>query len=284
MEDKGVQVVVGRKRGLRLEKSVQTIPEASKEERSTQCEVSFGSYGSNKRHAVWRYEDLMIRMLDKEMLIAWLMSEGMLTNVRLCPLCSEEMNLVRCTDRSDGFRWECRKQEGGKRHRADTSIRKGSWFEQSNMTLEEILKYTYWWCRDLDQVPIKHELGLSSSTIVDWDSFCREVCEIVLLESSEKIGGQGKTVEIDESKFGKRKHHRGHHVEGQWVFDGIETESRNCFMVAVEKRDEGTLLPIIEKWIEPGTTIVSDCWKAYSNLEKHGYVHRTVNHSKEFRE
>ena len=53
-------------------------------------------------------------------------------------------------------------------------------------------------------------------------------------------------------------------------------------MVAVDKREERTLLPIVEKWTEPGTTIVSDCWKAYSNLEKHGYVHRTVNHSKEF--
>ena len=33
--------------------------------------------------------------------MAWLMSEGMLTNVRLCRLCIKEMNLVRCTERSD---------------------------------------------------------------------------------------------------------------------------------------------------------------------------------------
>lgn len=70
------------------------------------------------------------------------------------------------------------------------------------------------------------------------------------MESSERIGGKGKTVQIDESKFGKRKYHRGHHVEGQWVFGGIDNESRKCFLVAVEKRDEATLL------IEPGTTIV----------------------------
>ena len=37
-----------------------------------------------------------------------------------------------------------------------------------------------------------------------------------------------------------------------------------------------------KKWIKPGTIIVSDCWKAYYNLEKYGYTHRTVNHSKEF--
>ena len=57
---------------------------------------------------------------------------------------------------------------------------------------------------------------------------------------------------------------------------------REMFSSGVETRDEGTLLPIIQKWIEPGTVIVSDCWKAYSNLEKHGQVHRTVKHSKEF--
>ena len=117
---------------------------------------------------------------------------------------------------------------------------------------------------------------------MDWDSFCREVCEITLLENGEKLGGEAKIVQIDESKFGKRKYHRGHHVEGQWVFGGIEENSRKCFLVAVEKRDEATLLPIIQKWIAPGTNIVSDCWKAYCNLEKHGYVHRTVNHSLEF--
>ena len=51
---------------------------------------------------------------------------------------------------------------------------------------------------------------------------------------------------------------------------------------AVDKRDEATLLPLIKRWIEPGTIIISDCWKAYCSLEKHGYTHRTVNHSQEF--
>ena len=34
--------------------------------------------------------------------------------------------------------------------------------------------------------------------------------------------------------------------------------------------------------ILPGTTILSDCWKAYSLLVDEGYVHETVNHSIEF--
>ena len=124
----------------------------------------------------------------------------------------------------------------------DGLIRTGSWFAQSKMTLEEILKYTSWWCQDLDQAQIRHELGLATHKGVDWDIFCREVCEITLMEESESIGREGKVVQIDKSKFGKRKYHSGHHVEGQWVFGGIESDSRKSFLIPVDKRDEQTLL------------------------------------------
>jgi hypothetical protein len=93
----------------------------------------------------------------------------------------------------------------------------------------------------MKQEQICHELNIASHTAVDWDSFCRETCEVTLLDREQQIGGPGKTVQIDESKFGKRKYHRGHRVEGQWVFGGIEEESRRSFMAAVEKRDEATL-------------------------------------------
>ena len=50
-------------------------------------------------------------------------------------------------------------------------------------------------------------------------------------------------MQIGESKFGKRKYHRGHKVEGQWVFGGIEEGSWKRFMFAVDDRSEATLLP-----------------------------------------
>ena len=150
------------------------------------------------------------------------------------------------------------------------------------MTLEEVMKFTYWWCQDLDQWQIKKQLGIGSHAAVDWDMFCREVCEVTLFEKREKIGGPGKLVQIDESKIGKRKYHRGHVVEGQWVFGGIEEDSRKSFIETVENRTEETLLNLIKEWVAPGTVIVSDGWKAYANLGKHGYIHKTVNHSIEF--
>ena len=33
-----------------------------------------------------------------------------------------------------------------KRHKPEMTIRKDSWFEKSNLSLEEVFKLTYWWC------------------------------------------------------------------------------------------------------------------------------------------
>jgi len=84
------------------------------------------------------------------------------------------------------------------------------------------------------------------------------------LKNTLYVGGPGLIVEIDESKFGRRKYHRGHRVEGQWVFGGVERGTGRCFLVPVEKRDKDTLLTIIKEWILPGTLIISDCWKVNS--------------------
>jgi transposase-like protein len=99
---------------------------------------------------------------------------------------------------------------------------------------------------------------------------------------SEKIGGPNRTVEIDKSKFSRRKYHRGHPVKGQWVFGGIERESGRTFLVPVPDRTAPTLVRYIREWIKPGTTIISDCWAAYREVGSIGYSHRTVNRSVSF--
>jgi hypothetical protein len=42
---------------------------------------------------------------------------------------------------------------------------------------------------------------------------------------SEKIDDPNKVVEIDESKFGRRKYHTSHAVKMQTVFGGVERKS-----------------------------------------------------------
>ena len=53
-----------------------------------------------------------------------------------------------------------------------------------------------------------------------------------------------------------------------WLFGGIEKVTKKRFVVALtgeieEKRDKETLVPLILKYIKPGTTIYSDAWGAY---------------------
>ena len=53
-------------------------------------------------------------------------------------------------------------------------------------------------------------------------------------------------------------------------------------MVPIIDRKKTTLLPLIKRWMHPGSIIHSDCWKAYHDIGKLGYTHVTVNPSKDF--
>ena len=108
-------------------------------------------------------------------------------------------------------------------------------------------------------------------------------CSLTGVCGQGRIRREEKIVEIEESKFGKRKYSVGRIIEGQWVFGGgVYRETRSCIMVPIEKRDSETFLGIIRDRIEPGTTIISDCWKAYNCLSGRGFEHLTVNYSLNF--
>ena len=92
-------------------------------------------------------------------------------------------------------------------------------------------------------------------------------------------------VEIDESKFGKRKYHRGDRVDGVWVIGGVErTKQRRVFLTTVSDRTASTIADIITRFVLPGSIIYTDCWRAYNVIEQlgHNIRHYTVNHSQNF--
>ncbi|GFT30871.1 DDE_Tnp_IS1595 domain-containing protein [Trichonephila clavipes] len=66
------------------------------------------------------------------------------------------------------------------------------------------------------------------------------------------------------------KYGKGRRVNGKWVFGGVQRESNKCFFRVVESRTKEELLKVIHEWILPGTTIISDCWKAYDCLSDEG--------------
>lgn len=165
------------------------------------------------------------------------------------------------------------------------SLYTGTFFSKSHLSAEIICKFVNFWLYKTPLTVISQQLHITGHcTLIDWAHFCREVCVKEMLENRQPIGGEGKTVEIDESKFGKRKYNKGKRVEGIWVFGAFDRETGQCFMVPVERRDSATLLPIIRDWILPGSTIISDCWKAYDCLNDYGYEHLQVNHSLNYKD
>ncbi|KAF2886845.1 hypothetical protein ILUMI_19328, partial [Ignelater luminosus] len=67
----------------------------------------------------------------------------------------------------------------------------------------------------------------------------------------------------DESLTSKRKYNRGHMVPEKWVFGLYDVEAKLGVAEFVEDRSRETLLPLIEKYVIPGSIIYSDCWPAY---------------------
>ena len=136
----------------------------------------------------------------------------------------------------------------------------------------------------------RENLGIQTKTSIDWRSFCSEVVES-WFDRQEPIGGDGIVVEIDESLIvRRRKYNRGRLRQQVWLFGGIERVSKKRFVIPLLSgreeqplaRDKDTLLPIIKKFILPGSTIVSDSWAAYKCLDEEGYRHWSVNHSVNF--
>ena len=159
-------------------------------------------------------------------LIILCQNHGVILKEKLCPTCGEQCRIdwnklcFRC-DKSYVTSGRRRKKCAFKK-----TIYKGTWFENVKLDVETNLKFVLLFVQDWFSYKVAtSELKLSNVTINDWCSFCREVLISWVLRHTRKIGGPNQTVEIDESKFGKRKYNVGRVIEGQWVFGAICRES-----------------------------------------------------------
>ncbi|KII64825.1 hypothetical protein RF11_03329 [Thelohanellus kitauei] len=191
------------------------------------------------------------------------------------------------------LRWDSGVTIGNAASSTNVSIRKGAFLDNSHLWVQEILILCCIFARGkYDYESIKYECHLrddstflSSRTISDWLTFIREVCIHAVLKISDgKIGGPGLTVEVDEAKFGRRKFNVGRVIDGKWVVGGICRETKDVFLVPCHdnKRNGLALVEITTQNVNPGSLIITDCWKGYEGLTQEGWDHLTVNHSYNF--
>lgn len=212
--------------------------------------------------------------------LAYCIDVGILRDRRYCDPCQTWMTVVKCstTKYGEGCCWRC---SSGNHF---TSVRSDSILSQKNMPAGKFLHLMWLYCTFSSVSQAATILSVNPKKVRTFFKAIRQCMAEDLLSSNGMIGGPGTIVEIDESKFGKRKYHRGRRVVGKWVLGGVTRGSSECFLVQCpdNKRDANTLCLLILQFVRPGTTIITDQWGGYNPLQHHGYQHYTVNHSASF--
>ncbi len=195
-----------------------------------------------------KFRDLVLNYYtnSEQATIVWLKGIGALNNSANCNKCGSVCNFV---IKKGSYCWRSPKSGC----QSVISMRDGSFFSGSHLKLNEIVEVSYLWaCEDSVSMAVQQ----TGHSIVDWYNFHRDICAQWFLDHPVQIGGVGKVVEIDESKFGRKQYNRGRYRDGHWVFGGVERGTNNVFMVELPDRTAATLLPIIQQYILPGTTVI----------------------------
>lgn len=212
------------------------------------------------------YVESLKESVSNRNVIDWCMKAGLLTNSYECPACKASMYLKQRKESTDKWEWACRK-DGQTRKR---TIRKGSCFDKSNLCISEILFLIWYWMNKCSQESVINEIGCAPLTVSEWYGFCREICIKVCIKTSEKIGGEGRVVEFEESKIGKRKNKKNfiqQEEEYRCVYVGVEKETDKYFYIVKPLQSKECMYQTLRDWILPGTTIISDCWSTYGCLD-----------------
>jgi transposase len=120
---------------------------------------------------------------------------------------------------------------------------------------------------------LERTLGVTYKTA--W-RMCRQI-RLLMERDGDKLTGD---IEVDETYAPSRKHPRAiGRSKKQIIFGAVE---RNGRVSASHVKSAGVrvLMPIIESGVDAKAMIYSDEARVYKTLQKRGYSHTTVNHSK----
>lgn len=94
--------------------------------------------------------------------------------------------------------------------------------------------------------------------------------------------------EIDESVITKQKYHVGRCIPPKWIIGIYDVTTKKGYAAYIPNRSSETLLQHIQKVVLAGTEIWTDGLRSYRCLAVLGgaspYTHKTVNHSRYFRD
>ena len=238
----------------------------------------------------------LLRPENEMELVDFLQNTGVIAKSQQCKFCGANMKI---SMQDKHVYWICyRRVDGIKCNRGKFSIRYGTFFDHSNLTVQNILWIVWHFVHHLTELQCKEytKIGQNNKkTVVNWYRKCRSITNNWIRKNPPILGGFGKIVEMDESHFaGAPKYGKGRRLGEnawaetyKWTFGLIERGSLDCVLETVDAgRSRKTLIPIINKHCADGTVFCSDSWKAYYKLPEHleieDVLYFPVNHTNNY--
>jgi len=160
-----------------------------------------------------------------------------------------------------------------------------SLFNKTKLTKMQVLRIIELFMMKFPKNLIAYELSVDRKTI--W-RVLKNLSRILVpnyYNSMEELGAANQIIEIDESKFGKRKYNKGHKVDGVWILGMVEkTGLKRIKLIQVENRNMPTLTNIITSSVNNDSIIYTDGWKGYNSLKNNFADHKSVNHSLHYKD
>ncbi|KRH94228.1 hypothetical protein M153_3290007862 [Pseudoloma neurophilia] len=226
-----------------------------------------------------------IQKSTNEQIFLHLRARGLLKTQINCPSCGKSLVEKQVKRNIDGIMLRCLNKLC-EEYQSYFSIPIGSFFENSKLRLETIFEIIYRYSKNELVKITSLELEVSHPTVTKIHTEIRSIIRIYYDNVPMILDGPNRIVEIDESLFvHKTKYNVGRFAETQvCVFSIADTTftPAKVYLEVVESRSAQRLLPIIKRVVLSGSTIHSDQWAEYNNLQSLGYVHQTVNHKYNF--
>ena len=128
-------------------------------------------------------------------LIAWFRAKRLLARSQDCSNCNVPMRQGTRKDVTDGLVWRCPQCKTTK------SIREGSFFTKSRLTLQKWLLLIHFWVKHYPVTDVAVDVEIDKNVGCAVYKWLREVCSTKLLQSPIILGGPGVVVQVDESLF-----------------------------------------------------------------------------------
>ena len=233
--------------------------------RTIGCVVGSDSYGSNEE--IW--QDFV--------------NAGLIPEDPRCPICNRPLP-TESARRDLHFSLRCRPCDETVNVIASSHL----WDVRN---IRKFLATLEGWCNGNTACSIQAMAGITKRTWFHYRDIFFNVVEATLRRAREDgnlmLGGPGVIVEVDECHLHKRKYNRGNVLasEAIWVVGLIERrndgERRSAFMLTV-RRNADVLIPFIQANVLPGSILISDQWKAYTDELERDFTRFTINHSVEY--